>query len=218
MESKQKDVVHGYIKGNYDGLFPKEIIDVVFGFYLIMFESKILSESEEVSLFFSLKEKFKKGQERIMDIALLYRASEHEYSASAFHKLCNNKGPTLVIVQNDIDYIFGGFTNCEWKSDMSKDINKKDFLLSVKPKVKLYGMNEAKMTSITRTIWRYPGWGPLFGDGHDLWIATECNKRKNNGCNTATFDIVSKEFCGYGDNHTFLVQDYEVFSIKLELA
>ena len=47
---------------------------------------------------------------------LLYRASEHKYSASLFHKYCDDKGPTLVIIKSREGWIFGGYTTQSWKS------------------------------------------------------------------------------------------------------
>ena len=45
---------------------------------------------------------------------LLYRASEHNYSAKSFHKCCNDKGPTLVIIKSSGGWIFGGYTTQSW--------------------------------------------------------------------------------------------------------
>ena len=46
---------------------------------------------------------------------LLYRASEHGYSAKSFHECCDNKGPTLVIIKSSGSWIFGGYTTRSWK-------------------------------------------------------------------------------------------------------
>ncbi len=48
---------------------------------------------------------------------LLYRASEHKYTASSFHKQCNNKGPTLIIIKSSEGWIFGGYTTQSWGGD-----------------------------------------------------------------------------------------------------
>ncbi len=45
---------------------------------------------------------------------LLYRASEHGYTAKSFHECCNHKGPTLVIIKSTDGYIFGGYTTQSW--------------------------------------------------------------------------------------------------------
>ena len=46
---------------------------------------------------------------------LIYRSSEHGYTASSFHEYCDDKGPTLVIVKSSGGWIFGGYTTQSWK-------------------------------------------------------------------------------------------------------
>ena len=48
---------------------------------------------------------------------LLYRASEHEYTASSFHECCNDKGPTLIVIKSSGGWIFGGYTTKSWSGD-----------------------------------------------------------------------------------------------------
>ena len=48
---------------------------------------------------------------------LLYRASEHEYTAKSFHEYCDEKGPTLVIIKSSGGWIFGGYTTQSWSGD-----------------------------------------------------------------------------------------------------
>ena len=45
---------------------------------------------------------------------LLYRASEHKYRNYAFHRYCDNQGPTLIIIKSTRGWIFGGFTTQSW--------------------------------------------------------------------------------------------------------
>ena len=46
---------------------------------------------------------------------LLYRASEHGYTASSFHEYCDYvKGPTLVVIKSSGGWIFGGYTTQSW--------------------------------------------------------------------------------------------------------
>ena len=45
---------------------------------------------------------------------LLYRASEHGYTASSFHKCCDDKGPTLIVIKSITGNIFGGYTTESW--------------------------------------------------------------------------------------------------------
>ncbi len=48
---------------------------------------------------------------------LLYRASEHKYTAKSFHNCCDDKGPTLVIIKSNGGWIFGGYTTQSWSGD-----------------------------------------------------------------------------------------------------
>ena len=45
---------------------------------------------------------------------LLYRASEHGYTASSFHECCDDKGPTLIVIKSITGNIFGGYTTESW--------------------------------------------------------------------------------------------------------
>ena len=47
---------------------------------------------------------------------LIYRSSEHGYTGKSFHKYCNDKGPTLVIIKSSGGWIFGGYTTESWNS------------------------------------------------------------------------------------------------------
>ncbi len=45
---------------------------------------------------------------------LIYRASEHGYTAESFHECCDDKGPTLIVIKSDGGWIFGGYTTQSW--------------------------------------------------------------------------------------------------------
>ena len=51
------------------------------------------------------------------DMKLLYRASEHGYTAKSFHEYCDDKGPTLIIIKSSEGWIFGGYTTQSWSGD-----------------------------------------------------------------------------------------------------
>ena len=47
---------------------------------------------------------------------LLFRASEHGFSAKEFHRWCDGKAPTLVVVRTNYGKTLGGYTPVPWKS------------------------------------------------------------------------------------------------------
>ena len=76
------------------------------------------------------------------DSELKYRLTRDGKSFKIFHKLCDNIAPNLLLIKDDKDNIFGGFTNVSWE-DM--DIKKKDsesFLFSVTKNKKYYPKNK----------------------------------------------------------------------------
>ena len=48
---------------------------------------------------------------------LIYRASEHGYTAKSFHEYCDDKGPTLAIIKSSEGWIFGGYTTQSWSGE-----------------------------------------------------------------------------------------------------
>ena len=46
--------------------------------------------------------------------SLLYQTSANGTTPDDFHRCCDNKGPTLVVVKSD-QYIFGGYTSQSWE-------------------------------------------------------------------------------------------------------
>ena len=48
---------------------------------------------------------------------LIYRASEHDYTAESFHEYCDDKKPTLIVIKSRGGWIFGGYTTQSWRED-----------------------------------------------------------------------------------------------------
>eukprot|EP00347_Sterkiella_histriomuscorum_P014576 403360353 len=47
---------------------------------------------------------------------LLYRGSCDGFTASKFHQLCDDKGPTICFILSEYGFVFGGFTSLPWTS------------------------------------------------------------------------------------------------------
>ncbi len=54
---------------------------------------------------------------------LIYRASEHDYTASSFHEYCDDNGSTLIIIKSTGGWIFGGYTSKDWNSNSIYRLN-----------------------------------------------------------------------------------------------
>jgi hypothetical protein len=68
-----------------------------------------------------------------LDLKLLFRASEHKFSAYEFHKYCDNIANTFVIAKTNYSKIISGFTPLKWDSNSSykEDSSMKSFLYQV---------------------------------------------------------------------------------------
>ena len=51
---------------------------------------------------------------------LCWRASQHGWESTEFHKRCDFKGPTVTIIRLGV-YIFGGYTDISWGGKIVRD-------------------------------------------------------------------------------------------------
>ena len=157
---------------------------------------------------------------------LLFRASEHNYSSAMFHLLCNNKGPTITIIHNSNDHIYGGYTSKSWEMPVIRDKSIEDpnmFLFMIRPNVEAIlpiekSLRKPEIVMTTRD-------GPVFGvhvtcARLGIW-KSHISVRDN--CNVSTghsvygegglFDFNSLEMAGI---HEFRINEYEVFNVTVE--
>ncbi|PFX18189.1 uncharacterized protein LOC111339875 [Stylophora pistillata] len=74
--------------------------------------SEILSTGQRKTLIEWLKNT--PGLDNV-SVKLLYRASRDGWNASDFHSFCDNRGPTVTVIKSK-NYIFGGYSEHQWKS------------------------------------------------------------------------------------------------------
>ncbi|XP_020624692.1 BTB/POZ domain-containing protein KCTD21-like [Orbicella faveolata] len=77
-------------------------------------DSVILSSDQGRTLMNWLKETGALTDVTMASDNLSYRASRNGWAASNFHSCCDNKGPTVTVIKSG-NYIFGGYTEQEWK-------------------------------------------------------------------------------------------------------
>ena len=76
-------------------------------------DSAILSSEQRQTLIDWLKDTLQSASD---DYALLYRASRDGWAAADFHSYCDSKGPTVTVIKNTGNYVFGGYTEEQWQS------------------------------------------------------------------------------------------------------
>lgn len=147
---------------------------------------------------------------------LIYKATRDGFEAAKFHQLCNNQGPTMVIIQSTDGYLFGGYASQAWRS-IGNYVNATGSFLFL--------LTNANGNQPTKFIYNNNGYafydnqtyGPTFGNGHDLHISEKSNTNNNNYCNIGTYaypntlGLAQNTFTG---SKNFQTSEIEVFKLS----
>jgi hypothetical protein len=146
---------------------------------------------------------------------LLYRGSEHEFSTAAFHQLCDNKGPTFVLIKAKNGRVAAGYSCVSWiKGDGGVESNPRGFLCAIDEND--LSLQVFKGVPGECKIQHHSKYGPLFSNG--LCVFDKCDKYLSSKY-LSSHSMLGKGFECYGDQfalfrtHTFTVVEYEVFGI-----
>ena len=171
-------------------------------------ESKIIkSEMDFLPILVGLKDRLNKT---ILDMNLIYRASRDGDSSKSFHTYCDGKENTLIFIKERNGRRFGGFANKEWNSNGKWIYDSNAFLFSLDHYECYFYKNSNTNGKI---IYGDESYGPLFGDGYDLYLCDNCLSRKSKS-EQSSFDYKGKvnALCG-GEN--FYAEDYEIYHLEL---
>jgi hypothetical protein len=139
----------------------------------------------------------------------LFRGSEHEFSVAAFHRLCDNKGPTVVLIRAKNGRIASGYSCASWKCGNTAEANPSGFLCAIDSNDLSLQMFKGVRDCM---IWQSAS-GPDFYDG--FYIHDKCDK------NLSSHSTLGKRFESNGDQFAlfgteyFTVVEYEVFGIEV---
>lgn len=142
----------------------------------------------------------------------LYNAYINGDKASDFHFYCDNKGPNLVIIQDENNNIFGGFTSLSWNSSGKSKQDRHAFLYSINKQIIL------NVNNIDNAIYDNLKMGPVFGHGNDIRIFSSALSNKYNSSTlkksygTSVEEIDQHYFT---NSLYFKIKNYEVLSVGL---
>ncbi|CAF4056407.1 unnamed protein product, partial [Rotaria sp. Silwood1] len=147
---------------------------------------------------------------------LIYKASRDGFDANAFHTRCNDKGPTITIVRSNNNFIFGGYTAVSWTSDGNYKNDTNAFLFTL---VNPHQIPPTKYlidaTKIQQTVNHTGGYGPTFGGGHDLHVASGSNANNSSYTNFphSYIDTTGKGNNTFTGARNFTATDIEVLCL-----
>jgi hypothetical protein len=175
-------------------------------------------------------------------LTLLYRASEHDFLATKFHELCDDKGSTITLVKpkNNISLIAAAYYGRSWgrwggsvgalKSvDMAgcgrnglgvskKSRKRKGFIASIDENQKSFGGHSFQKYRVRFGSSSYPLRGPVIGKS--LSLSNRCNENEYSRMYfTPNWGFVGSSwerhlYPMFGVEY-FRVLEYEVFQVEL---
>ncbi|WAR13798.1 IF44L-like protein, partial [Mya arenaria] len=100
---------------------------------------------------------------------LLYKITRDGCDATIFHQQCDNQGPTVTVLYNTSDSVFGGYAGQSWHSRKAWINDNTTFLYQLR-----FSGNEKTNKSpfqgskASNAFFGHTTYGPTFGGGHDL--------------------------------------------------
>jgi hypothetical protein len=161
---------------------------------------------------------FEKGPVKEVKMTLLFRASEHEFSASEFHRLCGRKGETITLVKAVNGRIAAAYSGVSWGQNVPSSIpNPQGFIASIVDDPGANGGYSLQKYAANDHAYVFSSnsWGPDFGWG--LHITDRCHE--NEYSHSYISDRFSDEevspYILFGVDW-FRVLEYEVFQVEIE--
>ena len=149
----------------------------------------------------------KKLNKNIKEVKLLYRASR-DGDANQFHSKCDGIENTVTFVKSKNGRKFGGFANKAFHSSNIWISDPNCFVFSLFHK-ECYYYNNGYM------IYGCSSYGPLWGSGHDLYMASGCLNNTTSQTYQSSFDYKGKSNALSGSSN-FQAEDYETYQLILE--
>jgi hypothetical protein len=99
---------------------------------------------------------------------LLYKITRDGCNATTFHQKCDNQGPTVTVLYNQQDSVYGGYGRAHWNGSGSYIQDGNAFMFQLK----YSGADKFTKFSVKNAgnaFYGYSIYGPAFGGGHDLY-------------------------------------------------
>ena len=142
---------------------------------------------------------------------LLYKATIDGDLMSTFHKKCDDKGPTLIIIKSSKGKRFGGYNPLSWDSTDKWKSDPLTFIFSLDTKKKYIITREDRKEYSSIGAPKHIGFGYYCGD---ILIRDQCmsrNDNRTNGKDHCYNTTLEYEFTG---EENLTIGDYECYSVS----
>ncbi|CAF1099506.1 unnamed protein product [Rotaria sordida] len=147
---------------------------------------------------------------------LIYKATRDGFSASDFHRCCDNQDSTITVIQStEGGYLFGGYTSVSWRSTEGYVLDPNNpFLFTL---TNPHGIPSTKYSNKHPNYSIYAGnnYGPTFGGAHDLYISNNSQTNRNNyfGFPHSYNDTTNRGALTFTGDQNFRTNEIEVYRL-----
>jgi len=168
----------------------------------IKIDSKILSNNEDK---IKIKNWITNNKEKNITFNLLYKLTLNGKETKTFHKLCDDKGPTLIIIETIDKEVFGGFTPLNWNGNKGDQKDTETFIFSLNTNNKYYRIKEGRSISANYMN------GPTFGF-YDLYFYPDMKTGKS----FSPFYFLTEPILSNKEKINFKPVEIEIFQVIFE--
>ncbi|CAF4024450.1 unnamed protein product [Adineta steineri] len=146
---------------------------------------------------------------------LIYKATRDGFDATSFHRLCNNQGPTMTLIQSTTNCLFGGYASKSWQSS-SDFVDASESFLYLLTNTNGNQPTKFPYNNDGKALYNMNSYGPIFGGGADLYISSQSNKYLCSYCNLGvsysnSLDLGINTFTG---SQFFQTSEIEIFKLS----
>ena len=143
-----------------------------------------------------------------MEFNLIFKKSRDGDSFQDFHKFCDNKGKTVLLIETKEGRKFGGFTNNSWNSSGNWQTDYNDFVFSLDLDKK-YNHTKNPHSTVGDNYY-----GAVFCNSRNdqVDISFEVNTSLNNGITNSSFTFKTDKELNNGKDK-FDTKELEVYQV-----
>ena len=152
---------------------------------------------------------------KIIRFNMLFNASKDGDSSSTFHYYCDGVFPTITVALDTKGIKFGGYSTTSWsQSTVGASYARApgSFIFNLSNQKKY----ELSNNFHTNAVYRHNSYGPVFGGGYDLCLASGGRSNTNNYCNKSTYNTGNNNIFGNNGQTNFQLSNYEVYQVIFE--
>ena len=192
---------------------PDSIVSMIcifHGIYDINFESDIIDNNEYKIEFMEMISMQLKKQ---IKISRVYSGVNDGFKSNIFHNKCDNISPTITLIINDYDTIFGGYTTIPWSNNIEFHSDNSAFLFQFKPNSQVFSL---KIPNEKHAIFHSRSKYLIAFGRYDLEIFRDCHLSSNNRCKPFNYSFNNPiQLVGHSSNNINITNNQSIqFRVK----